>query len=265
MASYDEAILQHYASVADKQSQDDSCTMDDHAIRDLETSFLIRTISSELSNRNSESNLSLADYGCGNGYTLVKLSEEFSDINFLGFEYTPELRTIANQKLGIPCDVLPGDVRDPASLPKDLDIVICQRVLINLLDPDDQRVALNNIVNSISPGGLLLSIEAFSSNLDVLNTCRRELGLRSIPPAHHNLYLNDDFFDIPELISESTNECVNYLSTHYFVTRVLHDVALASTQSPFVRNSLFVKFFDSALPPGVGEFSPLRCNVFRKS
>lgn len=264
MASYDEVILQHYASVADKQSHDDSCTMDDHAIRALETSFLINSISSELCKRNSQPRISIADYGCGNGYTLVKLSEEFSNVNFLGFEYTPELRAIANKKSGIPSKVLPCDVRDAESLPQEVDIVVCQRVLINLLDPDDQKVALNNIINSLSPGGLLLSIEAFSRNLDVLNICRSELGLRPIPPAHHNLYLNDDFFEVPSLISESSKEVVNYLSTHYFVTRVLHDVALASTQAPFVRNSLFVQFFDSALPTGVGEFSPLRCNIFRK-
>ena len=97
--------------------------------------------------------------------------------------------------------------------------------------------------------------------LNLLNSTNEELLQ---PTEDHNLYLNDDFFDIPDLHPEHSEEGVNFLSTHYFVTRVLHDVALASTNSPFVRNSLFVKFFDSALPTGIGEFSPLRCNVFRK-
>ena len=264
MTAYDNVILQHYKNVAKTQSKDESCTMDDQAIRDLETTFIINSVASELLDRSNLSNACIADYGCGNGFTLVKLAERFPNLNYKGLEYTPELREIANSKKGIPCMVKSCDIRDASSLPSGVDIVICQRVIINLLKREDQKTALKNIINSISPGGLMISIEAFSSNLDTLNKCRSELGLKPIPEAHHNLYLDDNFFDEPELISQESKDGVNFLSTHYFITRVLHDVALSATGSPFVRNSLFVKFFDSALPVGVGEFSPLRCNIFRK-
>ena len=149
-------------------------------------------------------------------------------------------------------------------MPSNLDIIICQRVLINLLDKQDQIKALKNILDSLKSGGILISIEAFSSNLTHLNLCRKELGLSIIPPAHHNLYLEDLFFETPLLNKEISEEGDNYLSTHYFITRVLHDVALKATDSPFVRNSLFVDFFDKALPPGIGNFSPLKCMFFRK-
>jgi hypothetical protein len=86
------------------------------------------------------------------------------------------------------------------------------------------------------------------------------------PPAHHNLNLEDDFFAANEDVVEvSTAFGANLLSTHYFISRVLHDLALASTNSSFVRNSLFVRFFDDALPVGIGQFAPLKCHVFKKT
>ena len=116
-----------------------------------------------------------------------------------------------------------GDVRgihagqcDPA------DVLVLQRVLINLLDRSDQKRALDNVVNMLKPGGLLFAIEAFESGLAELNAARAECGLPPLPPAHHNLYLADGFFDHPLLARPSGNEgfevAENLLSTHYFVT-----------------------------------------------
>ena len=86
-----------------------------------------------------------------------------------------------------------------------------------------------------------------------------------IPPAHHNLYLEDNFFEQFENIKKVETELgENVLSTHYFISRVLHDVALSGTKGKFVRNSLFTHIFDEALPLGVWNFSPLKCLVFQK-
>ena len=159
-----------------------------------------------------------------------------------------------------------GDIRVQDSLPSGVDILVSQRVLINLLDSGDQKAAVDNLVRCVNKGGYLIVIEAFSSGLNYLNQCRDELGLPKIPPAHHNLYLSDDFFSqFPELSEVRTEYGPDMLSTHYFITRVLHDVAIAATKSRFVRNSLFVKFFDEALPLGIGQFSPLKCLVFKRN
>tara|TARA_Y100001968_G_scaffold262691_1_gene251070 strand:- start:4103 stop:4903 length:801 start_codon:yes stop_codon:yes gene_type:complete len=264
MPTYDQEILSHYKSVAENQSNDDSCTMDDKTIRKLETSFILNSIASEIVNRGKNEKLKISDYGCGNGYTISKIFERFPGSQFSAFEYTPELRDIANKRSDIPCEVLHCDLRNRETLPRDINIVVCQRVLINLLNESDQYDALSNIIDSLSDNGLLISIEAFSSNLETLNLCRKELGLNSIPPAIHNKYLPDCFFDNNQLKKKVSEEGEDFLSTHYFITRVLHDVALKATGAPFVRNSLFVKYFDMALPKGIGKFSPLRCNLFRK-
>jgi hypothetical protein len=115
-------------------------------------------------------------------------------------------------------------------------------------------------------GGVLLFIEAFSSSLGRLNEARDEFDLPAIGPAHHNLYLQDDFFNIPTLRtyqSDSFSVRPNFLSTHYFVTRVLHPIFIED--KPFKRNSEFVKFFTQALRQNVGDYSPLKLLAFERS
>ena len=261
---YDKVILDHYSQVSKQEGHLESCTMADQKIRDLESEFIIDGIRSFIAGSSAEK-IKLLDVGCGNGFTLSLVNRNFPELILSGIEYTPELRDLANKK-GLPCEILPGDIRDSLSIQTEQDIIICQRVIINLLNKEDQKKALRNLINSLRSGGFLIVIEAFTSGLENLNKCRVELGLSQIPPAHHNLYLEDDFFAANEDVVEvSTALGANLLSTHYFISRVLHDLALASTNSSFVRNSLFVRFFDDALPVGIGQFAPLKCHVFKKT
>ena len=264
---YDKVIVDHYSKVADDEGHLESCTMADSKIRDLETAFIINGVNAFLQESGKRSRLGsvrLLDVGCGNGFTLEVLQEKFPQLDIDGVEFTPNLRKLANAR-GLRCEVRSGDVRDLNTLPSNQDIIVCQRVLINLLDSRDQASSLSNLSQALNQGGYLIIIEAFNTGLQNLNLCREELGLNLIPPAHHNLYLNDDFFDLSADLDElETSFGPHILSTHYFVSRVLHDVALAATDASFVRNSLFTKFFDDALPLGVGNFSPLQCRLFKK-
>jgi hypothetical protein len=134
------------------------------------------------------------------------------------------------------------------------------------LNLEDQRLSLLNAINAVEPGGHLLFIEAFQSGLDRLNAARQEFDLAPIPIAHHNLYLPDDFFDTPALTPYNSRNWLvspNELSTHYFVTRVLHEVLSAGR--PFKRNSEFVNFFSNALPPAVGDYSQIRILAFSRA
>jgi len=121
-------------------------------------------------------------------------------------------------------------------------------------------------LSAVSVGGGLLFIEAFTSGADKLNEARGEFDLPPLPTPHHNLYLPDDFFDHQRLMpcrSEGWFVSENQFSTHYFVTRVLH--AAMTQEKPFKRNSEFVRFFSAALPPGIGNYSPLRVRAFLRA
>jgi SAM-dependent methyltransferase len=191
-------------------------------------------------------------------------------VAYVGVEKTDALRQIAGERVAAlknpNVSVAPGDIRDAGfAQGRTFDIVLCQRVIINLLDANDQKAALRNIVAAVKPGGAVLFIEAFESGLHKLNIARAEFELPAIPTADHNLYLADDFFSIPELTpyeSEGWRIPENALSTHYYVSRVLHPAILGAR--PFIRNSEFAKFLSAALPMGIGDYSQLRICAFRK-
>jgi SAM-dependent methyltransferase len=271
MKAYDKAIEQHYKLVAEEFGLSSTSTMADEITRASESKAILRFVSEALRRRQqtgAPEPATIMDVGCGNGYTLQLLVEEFPEQRFIGIEKSNELRSLAQSRFAgrSNIEILKGDIRirDFADM-SSVDILVCQRVLINLLDQEDQKLALRNLTNVVHSGGTLLFIEAFSSSLAKLNEARAEFELSPIPPAHHNLYLDDDFFEIDELRPLRNNQLqpANFLSTHYFVTRVLHPLHLGNR--PLKRNSEFVRFFSQALKENVGDYSPLKLHMFEKS
>ena len=272
MSNYDQLILEHYQKVAQSSGLGPESTMMDSRTRELETKllahFFINAVKHfEVIGRKADS-LIVADFGCGNGYTLNALSSIDSRPSFIGYEFSPDLRAIARERFKDGrVDIRPVDIRNRETIgPELIDISITQRVIVNLLNKDDQAVARNNLIQATSTDGMLIFIECFQSGLENLNAARLEFGLDPIPPAHHNLYLADDFFEHDGLIPHKDFTPENhkkFLSTHYYVSRVLHELVL--DQRPFVRNSHFVNFMSQSLLQNVGDFSPIRANIFCKS
>jgi len=274
--AYDEAIEQHYRKIAEDFGLTATSTMADEITRRLETEAILEFVRVALDARGEESRTrpaNILDVGCGNGYTLERLLERYPDQSFVGVEKSDELRALASSRFRQEgrVTVVAGDIRNPGFAPPgSADIIICQRVLINLLDPGDQKRSLENTIAVLSdatasgPGGKCLFIEAFTRYLLKLNEARAEFELPPIPPAHHNLYLPDDFFGMPQLrpFVGSDIPPANFLSTHYYVTRVLHPVV--SANKAVIRNSEFVRFFSEALNQNVGDYSPLRLHAFEK-
>ncbi|MDT3687771.1 MAG: class I SAM-dependent methyltransferase [Pseudorhodoplanes sp.] len=274
-STYDADIRSHYDKVAASCGTSSDSTMADRIVRDKETKAIhafVRAALDEIGDGNKQTRV-IADVGCGNGYTLRSLAEAISGPRFLGIEYNDALRELAVQQTAAHAaiSVSAGDLRDLGSIsvdPESIDVLICQRVLINLLNPDDQIKALQNIVDLLRPGAHCLFIEAFASGLNELNMARAEFGLSPIAPAEHNLYLSDSFFE-HQALSESPLVGIetrrNFLSTHYYVSRVLHDaVAVGNAGAKLVRNSHFVQFFSAALPDSVGNYSPLQLHILQK-
>lgn len=272
MSDYDQIILEHYQKVAQSAGSGPESTMMDSRTRELETklltNFFIKAIKHFEANGRNANSLVVADFGCGNGYTLDILSQIDSRPSFVGYEFSPGLRAIAKERFKDGrADIRPVDIRNSETIgPELIDISITQRVIINLLNKDDQAIARNNLIQAASPDGMLMFIECFQSGLDNLNAARQEFELDAIPPAHHNLYLTDDFFKHGGLImsEELTSESPqNFLSTHYYVSRVLHPLVLGNKS--FARNSHFVNFMSQSLLQNVGNFSPIRANAFRRN
>lgn len=269
MAEYDEVVRTHYNSVAKAEAAAPSCTMADEIIRETETEVINNFVEVGHQDMNfdggTDRGLTVADVGCGNGYTLRQLNERQPEHTYFGVEHNDELRALAEKNQA--ALIMRGDLRDPSSIdikPGSIDVLICQRVLINLMDPIDQKKGLETCIGLVRPGGRVLFIEVFQSGLDRLNDARAEWGLSPIPAAHHNLPLPDDFFEHPEL---ETCSMLNRhkLSKHYFVTRVMHDLFLHlyKGDAEFIRNSHFVRFFSAALLEA-GNYAPLQFVALKK-
>ena len=266
MKKYDKLIEEHYNSVAKEYGDSSSSTMLDDKIRSIET----ESICSVVNNLNAKKPKSykIADIGCGNGYTLSVLNNFIPENNFLGVEYNQELKNISSMRFKEHknISIVKGDIRlDNYFNDFQPEIVVCQRVLINLLDESDQNSALNNLIQIVDSGTILIFIEAFSKGLSNLNEVRQELSLDPIKPSHHNLYLNEDFFDhieLEELESKFNPVPKNFISSHYFISRAFYPGIIGKRE--FKRNSQIASFFAESLPPNVGNFSPLNFLCFRK-
>jgi SAM-dependent methyltransferase len=272
MSAYDAAILEHYKTVAAQDGLSPSSTMADIRIRSLETELVHQFTSKSIEalRKSATGPFVLFDAGCGNGYTLLTLATSGFDLHFYGFEHSAELHALALRQLqGLPSvlGVMRADLREAGwHQSRFADIIVVQRLLINLLDPHDQLKTLRNIVSALKPGGCILFIEAFMSGMDKLNAARAEFDLEALPPAHHNLLLSDDFFEAEDKLVafefDGWRVPANFLSTHFYAARVLHPVLLAGKK--FQRNSHFVTFMSCALAPAIGEFSPIKAFGFRK-
>ncbi len=285
-STYDEAVRSHYDRIAGAHGLSPKSTMADDTVRAKETRVAIEFVErigrelwaeamhsgADVDRPSSEYGAQILDVGCGNGYTLRRLADHLPMFGFTGIEYNDRLRTVAEQQLAgrKNARVQPGDLRARESLEvpdEQVDALLCQRVIINLLDREDQRVALENIIRLVRPGGYLLFIEAFEQGLSNLNDARAEFGLEPIEPAVHNLYLPDEFFQHHALQPAGLDGLckANLLSTHYYLSRVLHEATRrAAGSSEVQRNSHFVRFLSSALPDEVGDYSPIRIHHFKK-
>lgn len=276
--TYDALVKEHYDTVAETDGASPTSTMADQIVREAETYEILRNLERAQMDRGEFGRfqpLTVLDVGCGNGYTLSQMRDNKTshllpagDLGkpvLYGVEHNDKLREIASRQHDM--TILPGDLRDPSTIaiePQSINYLVCQRVLINLLDPKDQKRGLQTCIDLVKPGGRLLFIEVFQSGLDRLNEARAEWDLPPIPPAHHNLPLPDDFFSGHKFLSEIRDNKRHRLSTHFFVTRVLHELELRSAgKTGFTRNSHYVRFLSNAMQP-FGEYAPLQFRSFVK-
>lgn len=266
--TYEKEVMEHYNQVAAAEKSSSLSTMKDKYIRDVETEAIISAVRLYMQKTGSEK-LDILDVGCGNGYTLSALKLQFPKCCFWGLEKNDALREIAIERFAEDDSIriVQGDILSQISQQVEVlpDVVISQRVIINLLDVDDQVKALNNLITSLKPNGIFVMWECFEEALISLNEARAEFLLPALPVAGHNLYLQGEITSMVDAKLKKWREgiaCENTLSTHYYISRVLHDVALNG--KPYMRNSHFGRFFSEALPKGIGDYSPLKFMVFEK-
>ena len=111
----------HYTEQAKNHGDSPLSTMPEPLVRELETKVILDTMRS-ITRLSGWKGKTFLDYGCGNGYTLSLIGQEFPELSRYGYEPNGDMRQLASKH----ATMLP-------SLSKDqIDVLLCQRCLINL-------------------------------------------------------------------------------------------------------------------------------------
>lgn len=175
------------------------------------------------------------DAGCGNSRTLAALSKQFQDIQFFGFDYSPEMINESNiyvngldlqNKISVCEFSLLGnssELIDQLGLGNSpFDCVYTERSIINLDSFDQQVKSIKMLWSLVCPGGSLILCEAFNDGLEEINFFRKSAGLRPISSPWHNLYLDINELSGIALDDLEKSEIVEFSGSYYFASRVLN-------------------------------------------
>ena len=260
-----DVIIEHYREQAVEHGLEPTSTMADLVTRGLEVDAIVACVAKATSERSER--LRLLEIGCGNGYLLRTLRDRFPAIELHGLDYSPDMVELADARSIADCSVTQGDIRKLDFGDGSFDVIVSERCVINILDEQGQLDALDELHRVLLPGGMLVLIEAFTDGLENLNRARTELGLAENRIPHHNLWFEKgrflDHVKAPfDVINGGTGDGLpprNFLSTHYFMSRVLYP---AITRAEIMYNTEFVRFF-RFLPPN-GDHSPIQLFVLKK-
>ena len=261
----DEIILDHYKKVARNQGLSSNSTIQDPRIREVEVNFFLKSIE-QYGSRRGNFEFSVLDVGCGNGVLLEEINKRFPSLELHGLEFSPDLLSLAKSRRLNGVKFFQGDARVAKDFPCRYDIILSERSVINILEAREQKLALYNIADALHKDGLYLQSESYFEPLVNLNRARRELQLTDITPSKHNRFLREfnvlALRDHRNLIEQESIIESNYLSTYFFVSRVLHQ--LIRPDGGKVKYSHLVSFMAEGFGPAVGNYSPILFRTFKK-
>jgi SAM-dependent methyltransferase len=131
------------------------------------------------------------EVGCGNGFSTKRFREFAAEVD--AFDFAENMIDRATRTVGETNNrFFVDNVLEPKSLSGPYDAVICVRVLINLADLEQQKLALRNMSEAVREGGLLILAEGFTEGFVELNSLRQQTGLSPVQPAAINFYSSVD-------------------------------------------------------------------------
>lgn len=255
MMNFDE-IKNYWENRAALDSSAQSTTQDFY-LREIEFNAL-----SERIQRYSPS--LLADVGCGDGRTTSRLAVKYPNAFFTGFDYSLSMVENArrvNNSSGV-SNIKFNQLDICEGLKDSFNLIYTTRCLINLPSWELQKVAIKNIHEALTIGGIYLMVENFIEGQANFNQIRKNYDLPEIPIRQHNFFFERPrFLDYVNSLFEIEEE-INISSTYYLVTRVIYSKICVET-------GIHPDYFDdhhrfAAGLPFCGEFGPIRLIVLRK-
>jgi len=261
-----ENIKKYWNERALKHKKDPAATTNDVFLRKLE----IKTILETLKKIRKTKNVKILDIGCADGYSTIKISQSLNIANIVGVDYGSNMIKIANKKLGsLPklkkrVNFLVGDVSnlDDVIGKSKFDVVISDRLLINLDSVNTQKKVISEVFKHLKNGGYYIAIENFIEGHNKMNQVRKLVGLPEIPLRWHNLFLKKSQFlrSVQRLFKIYSFD--DFASAYYFSTRVVYSkMCQMRREKPDYNHDIHKLSVDL---PWFGEFSPVKMVVLKK-
>jgi len=231
MQNRDQALAAVKERYVKEASTDKYATSQDMNLRELE----IKAISKHLSD-----GLKVLDLGCGNGYTISSLAT-LHNCEFLGIDLSEPMIECANKisddlKLKGKVIFRIGNILDLDISPNSFDVVITERLLINLPTWEDQMKAIKDIHTILNDNGLFLMMEATKQGVDRLNELRQKVGLEAIPHStKQNWWINRfDEDKIEQFLSQIFKiQEIQRFGMYFFLSRIIHPLMVFPEKPKF--------------------------------
>ncbi|MBR0801193.1 methyltransferase domain-containing protein [Bradyrhizobium jicamae] len=210
-------------------------TSRDTNMRELEIEFIINSINAFKTGKPR-----VVDLGCGNGYTTLRIASEI-DAKVTGIDFAESL--IADtpalaKELGVENmpDFQVGDITTHPIPVGSFDVVVTERVLLNMTSVESQRTMLEKIHSILAPNGLYIMVEGNRDGLSNLNKAREAVGLVAIPDRGHgnvgSLKFEEDEFENMIAGKFVTLDTRNF-GTYFLISRIVHPKLVAPATPGF--------------------------------
>ncbi len=189
-------VKQHWERLAEEHRTGLEATTKTPTIKALEVAALARAL--RAAGLDEERNADVLEVGCGNGRNCIDLANEFPAARFTGVDYVPQMIESARAAArALPIAFEIGDAlqldRHPALLPE-YDVVFTDRCVINLMTPEEQLGALDQLTAKVHVGGALVVLENTRKAFEAQNDLREAAGLARRTPPEHNLFIDEEAF-----------------------------------------------------------------------
>ena len=161
----------------------------------------------------------ICDFGCGEGEATLEYAG-IEGVDILAVDNSPTRLELARQRIDgrWHVDFQLASVLGETDLGQ-FDVVISQRLLVNLGSWEAQKRALKRLFSMVRPGGRVLLSEGSSNGAAKLNEFRDQMGLPPIPIPAHNVFIDDR-----QLMAFADSlgwrlEDAKHLGTYYLLTR----------------------------------------------
>jgi len=186
----------------------------DQNLRQMETQFVRSCLSA---------NDDLFDVGCGAGDSTVHYAAAVKSC--VALEQSATLRGKAAARFAAAgvtnVTLVAGDALDLSAYRNRFNVAVTQRVVINFMTWDEQKRVIENIRDTLRPGGRYIMIENTFEGFEAMNATRRAVGLPNvILHDWHNYFLHYDklmeFLDGRFVVEKQHTFNLYYLLTRVF-------------------------------------------------